>query len=290
MSWRTVCITNRAKLDLRMNHLVVRSEDVVRIPISEIGVLIIDNTGCSFTCALISELMKHKVKLIICDEKHNPCCETLQYYGAHDCSKSVRSQISWKKPVCLKVWTEIVAWKIKKQRDHLVMRNLDQASLLTTYLQQIELGDPTNREGHAAKVYFNALWGTNFSREQEHPINAALNYGYALLLSLFNKELVAAGYLTQIGIWHENQFNPFNFSSDLMEPFRPIIDYRVFDLRPREFGPSEKRTMIEIMRLQVLIDGQRQYLPNAIRIYVKSVLDVLNESQNGSLAMYSDLL
>ena len=111
-----------------------------------------------------------------------------------------------------------------------------------------------------------------FSRDKECPTNAALNYGYALLLSLFNKEIVSAGYLTQLGIWHDNQFNPYNFTSDLMEPFRPLVDRQVYDLAPKEFGPTEKRSMLDIIEQRVLMDGQKQYLPNAVRIYVKSVL------------------
>ncbi len=289
MSWRTICITKRAKLDLRMSHLVVRSDETVRIPIAEIGVLIIDNTGCSFTCSLLAELMKNKVKVIFCDEKHNPCCETIPYVGAHDCSKSIRSQIAWSKTSCAKVWTEIVSWKIKKQRDHLAERNNAQAILLNLYLNEIEYGDATNREGHAAKVYFNALWGMDFSRDKECPTNAALNYGYTLLLSLFNKEIVSAGYLTQLGIWHDNQFNPFNLTSDLMEPFRPLVDRKVYDLAPKEFGPTEKKMMLSIIEQRVLMDGQKQYLPNAIRIYVKSVLDKLNGLTNKCISMYSDL-
>lgn len=289
MSWRTICITKRAKLDLRMSHLVVRSDETVRIPISEIGVLIVDNTGCSFTCSLLAELIKNKVKVIFCDEKHNPCCETIPNVGSHDCSKSIRSQIAWSKVVCATVWTELVFWKIKKQRDHLVERGSSQAALLDHYLNEIEYGDATNREGHAAKVYFNALWGMDFSRDKECPTNAALNYGYALLLSLFNKEIVSAGYLTQLGIWHDNQFNPYNLTSDLMEPFRPLIDRKVYDLAPKEFGPKEKREMLTIIEQQVLMDGQKQYLPNAIRIYVKSILDKLNGPADSLISMYSDL-
>lgn len=289
MSWRTVCITSRAKLDLRMNQLVVRTDSSVRIPISEIAVLIVDNTGCTFTCALLAELMKNKVKVVFCDEKHNPCCETVQYVGSHDCSKSIRMQTKWSRAICSRVWTEIVTWKIKKQYDHLLFRQNPQAELLGQYLHEIEFGDTSNREGHAAKVYFNALWGNEFSREKECPTNAALNYGYSLILSLFNKEIVAAGYLTQLGIWHDNQFNPFNLTSDLMEPFRPLVDRKVYDLAPKEFGTEEKKLMLELTEQQVMMEGQKQYLPNAIRIYVKSVLEVLNEEADSRISMYTDI-
>lgn len=289
MSWRTVIISQRSKLDLRMGCMVVRSEKTTHILISEIGVLIVDNTGCSFTSALLAELVKNKVKVIFSDEKHNPICETTPYVGSHNCTKTIRTQINWQEDWCQKIWTEIVIWKIKKQRDHLLSHGLPQADLLSEYLKNVELGDVTNREGHAAKVYFNALWGKDFSRERDCPINAALNYGYALLLSLFNKEIVAAGYLTQLGIWHDNQFNPYNLTSDLMEPYRPLVDRLAYRIQPRQFAAEEKQKMVSLLETKLLIEGQEQFLPAAVRIYVKSALNRIEQKPEAMLAMYSDI-
>lgn len=109
------------------------------------------------------------------------------------------------------------------------------------YVEEIEYGDATNREGHAAKVYFNALFGMDFTRTEENSINAALNYGYGILLSTFNREIILNGYITQLGLFHNNMFNQFNLGSDLMEPFRPIVDQRVRDMMPQKFETEEKR-------------------------------------------------
>lgn len=89
--------------------------------------------------------------------------------------------------------------------------------------------------GHAAKVYFNALFGMDFTRTEESSINAALNYGYGILLSAFNREIVLNGYITQLGLFHNNMFNQFNLGSDLMEPFRTIVDQKVRDMMPQKF-------------------------------------------------------
>lgn len=78
--------------------------------------------------------------------------------------------------------------------------------MLQEYIREIQFGDATNREGHAAKVYFNALFGKEFSRTNDVPINAALNYGYGIILSLANREIVSNGYITQIGLFHDNMF------------------------------------------------------------------------------------
>ena len=120
MSWRTVVVTGNAKLDYKMDYLVVRkAEATTRIFIGEIGLLIIESTAVSLTTMLLSELIKHKIKVVFCDEKHNPQSELISYYGSHDTSAKIRTQIQWTREVKENVWTEIVAEKVKQQSEHL---------------------------------------------------------------------------------------------------------------------------------------------------------------------------
>lgn len=219
MSWRTVVISKNAKLDYQLGYLVVRNQDVVKIHISEIAVLIIETTSVALTVALLCELTKKKVKVIFCDEKRNPSSELIPYYGSHDTSMKIRKQISWSDDIKTAVWTEIVTEKIRKQAENLIRWERTEADLLYDYISQIEFGDTSNREGHAAKVYFNALFGMGFTRTAENSINVALNYGYSLLLSTCTREIAINGYISQLGLFHDNMFNPFNLASDLMEPF-----------------------------------------------------------------------
>lgn len=288
MSWRTVVITGNAKLDYKMDYLIVRKTDnTTRVFISEIGMLIVESTSVSLTTMLLCELTKHKVKVVFCDEKHNPQSELLSYYGSHDTSAKVRTQIGWSKQEKELIWTEIVAEKIRQQRDHLLERGLDtQAALLASYIPEIEIGDKTNREGHAAKVYFNALFGMDFTRSQENATNAALNYGYGILLACFNREVVANGYITQLGLFHDNMFNQFNFSSDLMEPFRILVDRIVVKMKPQKFDKDEKNCFIYMLEDGVMIDGKNQYVSNAIKIYCRSVFDALNDKDISMLKFY----
>ena len=132
--------------------------------------------------------------------------------------------------------SQLTERKIKNQALLLKYYGLEQYKLLEGYINELEFNDETNREGHAAKVYFNALFGKSFSRNDDVPVNAALNYGYSLILSCVNREIVCSGYLTQLGIFHDNMFNPFNLGCDLMEPFRPIVDFCVKSMMPKEFG------------------------------------------------------
>lgn len=290
MSWRTVVITKSAKLDYQMGYMVVRMEDVVKIHISEISVLMIETTSVSLTAALLCELTKKKIKVIFCDEKRNPSSELLPYYGSHDTSMKIRNQIQWSDYQKGAIWSEIVAEKIRKQADVLYIWNKPESEKLLQYISEIEFKDSTNREGHAAKVYFNALFGMDFTRTDENSINAALNYGYSLLLSICNREVVANGYVTQLGIFHDNMFNQFNLGSDLMEPFRPIVDNLVRTLMPLKFESEEKRKVLELLQSEVIISGRKESLINAIKIYCKSIFDALNDNDLSLIKFYRNEL
>lgn len=286
MSWRIVEITNRAKLDLKMNYLVVRKEEITRIHLSEISVLIIESTAVSITAALLVELAKRKIKVIFCDEKRNPIFENVSYYGSHDTSLKVKMQMEWSDDMKGFVWTEIVREKIRNQRNLLKEMGKPEEALLEQYINELEYRDATNREGHAAKVYFNALFGKDFSRSQTSPINAALDYGYSIILSAFNREITASGYLTQLGLFHDNRFNMFNFGSDLMEPFRPLVDKQVYKMNPEKLEHEEKIEIVNLLNYEVQIDGKRQYLNNAIKVYCKSIFAALNEKDVSLMRFY----
>lgn len=286
MSWRTIVITKRAKLDLQLGFMVVRGEDTTKVALNEIAVVLIESTAVSLTTSLLAELMKRKVKVIFCDEKRNPSSELVSYYGSRDTSNKIRKQIAWRQNTKEAVWTEIVSEKIRKQKELLELLGKEEAELLSSYLQQIAWNDETNREGHAAKVYFNALFGLDFTRTEDNLINAALNYGYSIILSSFTREIVANGYITQLGLFHDNMFNQFNLASDLMEPFRPLVDKCVLGMKLEQFEHEEKMWLVDILNQEVQIDGKIQYVSNAIKIYCKSVFDALNEDDSALVRFY----
>ena len=292
MSWRQVVITGCAKLDYKMDYLVVRKkEETKRVYIGEIAFLLIESTAVSLTSTLISELIKKKVKVVFCDEKHNPQSELVSFYGCHDSSLKIRQQILWDREVKKMIWTEIVTEKIKNQMNLLYKLGYkDQADTLKSYIFEIKEGDESNREGHAAKVYFNALFGMDFSRSLNNDINAALNYGYSLILAAFNREVVSNGFITQIGLFHDNIFNHFNLSSDLMEPFRILIDEKVINMSLKSFGHEEKMSILNLLNKEVYIDGKQNILNNAIKIYCKSVFAALNERDVAEIKFYKDEL
>lgn len=283
-------ISSSAKLDYQLGFMVIRKSDVVKIHISEISILIIETTAVSLTTALLSELTKKKVKVIFCDEKRNPSSELISYYGSHDTSMKIRNQIQWDDELKAAIWTEIVSDKIRKQAEVLESKGLKESEMLYEYINEIEFGDVTNREGHAAKVYFNALFGMDFTRTAENSINAALNYGYSIILSAFNREIVANGYITQLGLFHNNMFNQFNLGSDIMEPFRPLVDKKVQYMMPEKFEHEEKMEILQILQQEVIIAGRNEYVSNAIKIYCKSIFDALNDRDISLIKFYKNEL
>lgn len=290
MSWRIVVISNSAKLEYKMDYMIVRQSEITKIHLSEISMLIVESTAVSLTAGLLSELIKRKIKVIFCDEKRNPSSELVSYYGSHDTSAKVRQQVGWTAEIKKMMWTEIVSEKIRNQQRFLEDLGKKENVMLTEYLKEIQPGDTTNREGHAAKVYFNAVFGMDFSRSLDIPINAALNYGYGIILSTFNREIVSNGYITQLGLFHDNMFNQFNLGSDLMEPFRILVDRKVYEMKPEKFEKEEKLQLVNILNQEVTIDGKRNYVVNAIKIYCKSVFDAINDNDVSLIRFYSNEL
>ena len=218
--------------------------------------------------------------------KRNPYGELVGYYGCFNCSKKLKTQAAWDASVASAINTMIIAQKIVNQAAMLRKYGFDdRAELLDEYVAEIELDDAGNREGHAAKVYFNTLFGKDFTREKECAVNAALNYGYSIVLSDINRAVVACGRSTQIGINHCNEFNEFNFSCDLIEPLRVIVDEYVYLQGKREFDKNYKFELVGLLNKRVKLD--REYsLHDAIGVYVKNITDSLDRSRSDELLLY----
>ncbi len=276
MSWRVVVVSSNAKLDYKLDYLVVRTlNEVRRIHLDEVGVLVLESTAISITAYLLCELMNRKIKVIFCDHQRNPCSELVPMHGSHDSSAKIRQQLNWNEIICQQVWTEIVREKLCRQRDHLLFYQLPQSELLSSYLKQLQWNDNSNREGLAAKVYFGALFGSDFTRSGASPVNAALDYGYSVLLAIINREISAAGYLNQLGICHQNTYNPFNLACDFIEPLRPMVDHAVKSMQPEKLEQEEKRVLLELLTHDVIFDGKRQNLIYAVRLYCASLFRAL---------------
>lgn len=279
MSFRTVVIANKSRISYKNRYLVVKQDsDEKYIHLSEIDTIIVDTLTVSMTAYLLKELADNKINIIFCDDKHFPFGELIPYYTKHNTSKMIKEQINWSDEDKDKMWAKIVKNKILNQSLLLRKTNSNKFEYLMEYISEVVDGDTTNREGHAAKVYFNELFSTGFSRSLDNDINAALNYGYAILLSTITKEIVNNGYLTQVGLHHKNEFNEFNLSCDLMEPFRIVIDDFVYNNRNRKFDQDYKLELINIFNKYFEYKDKSYTLKDILRMYVKLTLDSVSTS------------
>lgn len=288
MGFRTVVVNSRSKLECRLNFLIVRGETEKRIYINEINTLIVQSTAVSLTAALLSELVRNNVKVVFCDEKCNPSSELLPYYGSHNTSKRIKIQTGWTQEIKDEVWKVLIVKKITSQSELLKKRGFETESImLEEYAADVTPGDKTNREGHAAKVYFNCILPEGVTRRGGGFINGCLNYGYAVLLSAINREIVASGYMTQIGVWHDNEFNEFNLGSDMIEPLRTIIDETALTIEPGD--ATFKHTMAGALNYEVTFADKKTTLDVAVRQYVKSVLYALEVNDPDAVTFPEDV-
>ena len=277
MGWRSVIITQHAKLTYSMQMMIVQTRDGInQIPIEDINLLLVSTTQAVITSALISKLAQNQTKIIFVDEKDNPVVETAVYYpGARNIAK-LKEQFNWDEHLKEVLWTKIVSQKIKNQIAVLENYHLAKDDVQNE-LDQLEINDESNREAVAARKYFMLLFDKNFVRRDTSAVNAALDYSYAILLSSFNREIVMNGYLTYFGIHHCSQENQFNLASDLMEPFRPFVDYWVkAHERIKELTPDIKYGLVELLSLEIKFNGKSTLLTNAITVYTRECLKFLS--------------
>lgn len=281
MSFRTVIISSQSRLTYKNRLLCVKNGlEEKYIHMSEIDTLLIDSISVSISSYLLKELVRCKINVIFCDEKHNPFAELISLYSSHNTSKKVIFQTKWKKNKKDLLWQEIIKNKIQNQMYGLEKIDNLNYKLLLSYIHQVNIGDSTNREGHSAKVYFNSMYGNTFVRHSSDEINKALNYGYAILLSTVNKEVINNGYITQLGIHHKNEFNQFNLSCDLMEVFRVIIDNYVYLHQSEEFNKEYKYNLVNLFNQKYKYLNKFYTLKDVIRLYVKNCFEYLENDKD----------
>lgn len=282
MGWRAVVINKHSKISYKNHHLYFRSVDQQEmIHLSEIDILLLETTDIVLTTMLIEQLVKENILVLFCDTHRLPTAMLAPFYGRHDSSLQLTKQIAWSTDIKEIVWTEVISQKILNQSQFLKQHEFfEKADTILYFHDELRQFDPTNREGHAARAYFQSLFGTKFSREQDNDINAGLNYGYTLLLSIFAREIVKNGCLTQLGLKHSNQFNDFNLASDLMEPFRWVVDEIVYDHKDESFKVI-KRMLFSIFSNVYPYRNQQMFLTNIVADYVKRAVKVLNLEQEG---------
>lgn len=196
MGWRTVMITQHAKISYSSHQIIVQTRDGTNtIPVSDIQVLLIGTLSAVITSAAINALTQVEAKVIFTGHNGQPICETRGYYATRRGGELLKRQVSWSEQRKQHVWTQIVFQKTAMQIQVCQLLACDPVELLAEQ-QKIELNDQSNREAVIARKYFDLIFDNEFTRRHFDPVNSALNYGYAILLSCIDREIVINGYLT----------------------------------------------------------------------------------------------
>lgn len=288
MSHRIIYIEKCECLKLYLDNIkvVINDEDIL-LPLSDIQILVIDNYKSSLSIPLINKLTENNVCTIICGLDHIPKSYILPMNGHFSQSGNINKQIAWDEDNKKKMHQKIVMAKIHNQATILKINNKseDVINKLNQFESEVELGDVTNREGLAAKMYFRELFGDDFIRFEEDVINAGLNYGYSIFRSLISSIIVAKGYLPNIGIFHKGKQNMFNLSDDIIEVFRPIVDHYVYNnmLEDILFKQEHREALIQLTSKKVEIDARKQTISNAIYVYLENIIKELETGQESYL-------
>ena len=288
MGFRSIIISSSAKISVKNSQLVIEGERSGSVPIEDIRTLMIESRSSVITTYAISALSDAGVCIYICDEKHLPCA-IVQPIGQHSRQrKQIITQLSQSKPHLKRMWQNIVVAKIKNQAKCLELCgvNDDYYNEVGRLANLVQSGDVTNVEGRAAAVYFKYLFGTEFSRGQETEINAALNYGYAIVRGYIARIIANHGYEPCIGIHHHSELNNFNFADDLIEPFRPLVDLFVFqNMGGDGFASKEKRELCNILNYEMISGGECHSVAYSIERLVQSVQRCFDENEETKMLL-----
>lgn len=294
MAWRIVHVKEGDVLRLRLDNLeVMKQDNKVFIPLSDITMVVLEGNRTMLSTKLMSRMSQNNVGLVICDDNYLPVGIYLPYGQYHHYSKRAIKQSSWSDEQKGIIWQEVIRQKMNNQLTFARYSGVasERLELMEDLINNLQVGDTTNREGHVAKVYFDSLYGKSFTRNNNCLINAAMNFGYAILRSCMARIVVGNGLVTMLGIFHRNEFNSFNLVDDLMEPYRPLMDYWVNEnvLDDKEYLSYESRLkIIEFMNQKIRINNKKMTIDNSMQEYVQSFISAIDETDS-SLVIKIDL-
>lgn len=287
MGWKTVIIGCESKVSISLNRMKITiGSEYQNIALCDIDTVIFSHQRVVITIPLISELIKNNINVIICDERNDPIGIFQPFNGHSLVFKQLNKQINWKITRKKRLWKHIVEQKIQSEIDAVNLVNPTSTGIeqLKQYRTSVYTDDQTNREAAAARLYFTELFGKGFGRGDDSVTNYALNYGYKIFASYISKCIASRGLITQLGIHHIGESNPFNLTYDFIEPFRAIIDLWVVENIKDEFNVGHKQSLIEVLNYKIFLSGKWIRLCDGIEDIIDSYIAFLDERQDSVLS------
>ena len=276
-------ITRADDLSISNNQLVMIDEDnndeKNKISLNDISAIVIENCHCKISAILQLRLVENNIPIIICNEKHQPEIHSLGLFNHFQVTLRINEQIEWSKKKKENLWLKIVENKIENQKELLKYLQKSDVSIarLESYKENLKKNDISaeHQEAIASRIYFQELYSNNFKRFNEDGVNSALNYGYMILRSIISSKIVAKGFHPSLVLHHKSQFNAYNFSDDIIEIFRPMVDYLIYmnkDILNEVKLSKEIRQKILLVAQQKVFFKEKKYnFSQVIDYYLDSI-------------------
>ena len=275
---RIVEISNPARISLKNRQMVVDREgfESVSVPIEDMGILILDHVAVTHTQGLLTACFENNVAVLLCNAKHLPGGILLPLEGNSLHSRTIAQQVKITEPTRKRLWKSIVQAKIREQAKVLLHATGD-SSPLPAFATRVKSGDTENLEAQAARIYWQRLFGQTFRRDPDGAgINTLLNYGYAVMRAAVARAIVGTGLHPSLGLHHHNQYNSFCLADDMLEPLRPAVDLKAYELYKRlpdepVLSLENKRALLETLSAYCIVNDQRLPLMTSLHYYAASV-------------------
>ena len=288
MTWRSVVISRPAKLKRDHYSLAIEQEQTACVPFEDIAVIVLNHREITLTHPVLSACGEYGISLFATGETHHPSGVFIPFLPHSRATRWLRLQLDLPRPVAKQTWAAVIRKKIGNQASVLNMTGRDGADRLDSYVRRVRSGDADNIEGQAAFFYFTQLFGKDFRRDHERFINAALDYGYAVLRGTIARGLVAHGLLPSIGLFHASEQNAFNLADDVIEPFRPLVDLFVYRMAPQpddELHPEDKAALVSLLNIDVVMPRGKMSALAAIEQTIESLARIYDGGSESLLEL-----
>jgi CRISPR-associated protein Cas1 len=275
-------------LSVKNRQLQITQEEEWSIPLEDISSIVLETPQINLSAKTISLMAENQIIMYSCDEKHLPNGIFVPFACHSRELRAVKQQLNSTESFNKRCWQQIIIRKILNQMKVLKFCGKDvMGEYLENVSQKVNSGDTQNKEAIAAKAYFASLFGKKFSRENENIYNTALNYGYAIIRGAIARTIVSYGYIPSIGIHHKSELNNYNLVDDFIEPFRPIVDLWVKQnvKDETEFNKYVRAQLVNLLNMDVKIQGKLQSVNNAINIMIASYTTALNQNDYKKLEL-----
>lgn len=283
MGFRQIYISKATKLSCSDGQLIVhrnKEEQPISFPIEDLDIVFLEDPTAVITARLLTELAQKGVAFMTCGSNYLPAAISIPFNGYYKQPEILKFQFNCLPSKKNKMWETLIKAKIGNQLAVLenTVKDENTCELLKVYIANVKFGDSQNMEGAAAKAYFRSLFGPTFIRFGDTPISSALNYGYSILTGALIRSCAFNGLNGNIGIWHSNMQNANNLACDLVEPFRPVVDYYVYQHMEELTEPLSKEFrhgLINLVNEYVAVSKKKYQVSYAMEMLVDDYVEYL---------------